>query len=388
MSRLILAIGLLLALCAAANAQDAPAASGINWANPESIASVDSDLGGFIDADLSSWAKTAQEAYAATDYAKCIRYSLALLRWDKGNSGLLYQTACCYGLLGNAELAALYLQRAVAAGYSDLGWASWDPDFAAVRGQAAFDSVFAGLQQAATDKQAGLGLETYVSATTLMRVRIHLPDGYDPAQPYPLIVGLHGYGASPENFSRLWERFPEHSAILAVPQAPYAMPQGTELGYSWLPPLDDAGPLGRQALQLTEQYICDTVAELQRRYNVSQVYLLGFSQGCALTYDTGLRHPELVDGLICFAGWLAPEWIRPGMLDSASGLPVFIGQGTQDRIIDPKESEAARDLLAQHGFDVTYFTFAGEHRVPLEAVEAAWAWIQEQMALSAETDDL
>jgi len=356
---------------AAPSAQAAP----LDWSNPDSLGPLDSDLGAFIDTDLAAWQQTAREAYNAGDYEKAIRYSLALLHCDISDSAALYQVACCYGLLGNAELAARYLERAVAAGYSDLGWASWDPDFAKVRGQAGFDTAFVELEAAADEREAKLGEPQYFDAPAFMRCRVFLPDGYDPAQSYPLIVGLHGYGASPENFAKLWERFTKHNFIFAIPQAPYAQAEGTELGYSWQPPLPDDDPLSAVAREESEQYVCSVVAGLRAKYNVTDAYLLGFSQGCAFTYTTGIKHHELFNGLMCFGGWLDDKWLTPEMIAAGKELRVFIGQGTKDRIVEPKSADLASALLKQNGYDVTLFTFDGEHRIPPEGTAAAEAWL-------------
>jgi predicted esterase len=366
---------LLVTTAVAQEAVSAPAAAPIDWSNPDSIGPLDTDLGMFVDTDLAAWQKTAQEAYSAGDYEKAIRYSLAMLHYDISDSAALYQVACCYGLLGNAELAAKYLERAVDAGFSDLGWAAGDPDFDKVRGQSAFDTVFATLQTTANDKEAKLGTPQYIEAPAFLRCRVLLPDGYDAGQAYPLIVGLHGYGANPENFAKLWERFGKHNFIFAIPQAPYAQPEGKDVGYSWTPPLPDYDPLSAVAREASEQYVCSVVADLHAKYHVTDTYLLGFSQGCAFTYTTGIKHHELFKGLLCFSGWLDDKWLTPEMIAAGKDLRVFISQGTQDRIIEPKAAELASALLKQNGYDVTVFTFDGEHRVPPEGTAAAEAWL-------------
>ena len=349
---------------------------GLDWLDPATIGPLDADLGVFADADLSAWEQAAQAAYAAADYETAIRYSLALLRWDSGDTQLLYQLACCYGLLGNAELAAKYLSRAVAAGMTDLNWASWDPDFEKVRGQAAFDSTFAALESAAAEAEAARGTVQYLNAEAFMRCRVFLPDGYDPAKSYPLVVGLHGYGASPENFAKLWTRFQKHNFIFAIPQAPYAQIEGSDIGYSWQLPVDESvDPAGRLAHEQSEAYVARVAAQLREQYHASAVYLLGFSQGCAMTYATGIKYHEQFDGLVCFAGWLDTEWLTAEQIAAAKPLRVFIGQGLQDRLIVPEESQKAYDTLKQLGYDVTLFTYEAEHRVPPEATAAAEAWL-------------
>ena len=126
---------------------------------------------------------------------------------------------------------------------------------------------------------------------------------------------------------------------------------------------------------MSEQYVAGVVAELTERYNVVEVYLMGFSQGCVMTYNVGLTYPELFSGLICFAGWLENNHFTDAQLAAASHLPVFIVQGLSDNLVEPEESYNARDTLTAHGFTVELFEFDGGHAVPEEALRAALEWI-------------
>jgi tetratricopeptide (TPR) repeat protein len=122
-------------LCAAmmttAVAQDST--TDVDWSNPDSIDVLQPDIGDFLDVDLAALEKIATDAYQAGEWEKAAKYYLALLRYDISDSGNIYNLACCYGLMGEAELAAKYLERAYRAGFTDIEHISWDPDFDSVR---------------------------------------------------------------------------------------------------------------------------------------------------------------------------------------------------------------------------------------------------------------
>jgi phospholipase/carboxylesterase len=194
---------------------------------------------------------------------------------------------------------------------------------------------------------------------------------------YPLVVGLHGYGSNPDRFITLWERFAGHDFIYAVPRAPYPFLVGKWIGYSWAKGIPGHRLMSERATTMTERYIAGVVKNLCNQYSVSDVYLLGFSQGCAFTYQAGIKNHELFDGLICFGGWLDTDWISEEAISAANSLRIFIAHGTEDRMVEYESGIKARDCLEEHGYDVTFHEFDGAHSVPEEALQAAETWMKE-----------
>jgi predicted esterase len=329
-----------------------------------------------LEFDAAALEKQATLLYQGGSYMDAARAYLALLKRDPGNAAALYNLACCYGLLGKDERAGACLKLAAQAGWSDIDWAKNDPDFALVRGMPAFDQALSGLSASRAEKQAGLGELLHFTATSYLPCRVLLPQDYDPARTYSLIVGLHGYGDNHEHFTALRKKLGDIPVIFAVPEAPYPFPQGNETGYSWMEGgKDGSDEPWKEVVRLTEKYVLDVVAGLKQRYNIGEIYLLGFSQGCGLAYMVGLDNPDVFAGLICFGGWLDTDWLSDEQLARAKALRVFIGHGTEDRMVEFKAGEAARDKLQALGYDVTFFQFAGGHRVPEEATQAAAKWL-------------
>jgi phospholipase/carboxylesterase len=110
-------------------------------------------------------------------------------------------------------------------------------------------------------------------------------------------------------------------------------------------------------------------------YRISDVYLMGFSQGCSFTYGIGLRHPDLFDGLICFAGWLDTAWVSADQVLAASQMPVVIAHGSEDQVVEYEASTTARDYLEDFGYDVLFLEFEGGHTVDADALVEAQSWL-------------
>jgi len=216
----------------------------------------------------------------------------------------------------------------------------------------------------------------YFQAPALFLCPVHLPADYDPQRSYPLVIGLHGYASSPERYHSLYYAFDDPEFIYAAPQAPYPLPMGSSLGFSWFTGEDDE-ELVNESVRLAELYVIDLIEQLQAQYNVSDVYLLGFSQGGCLAYVTGIKHRELFKGLICFACWFDPAWFDEETIATATDLPIFIAHAEDDPAVEFSKGEEARDQLEADGFDVEFLPFVGGHTLTSDALKQVEAWIEE-----------
>lgn len=217
----------------------------------------------------------------------------------------------------------------------------------------------------------------YFESATLNRCLISLPDAYDEKNTYPLVVGLHGGGGTPEKMIDLWDQISNRNFIYAVPQAPYPFVHNQDLIYDWAmwPSQDEA--LIQKATVLTEKYIQDAVQEITTLYNIRETYLMGFSQGAIFTYIIGIKHHHLFDGLICLsgpgllsplknpfvhsmgAGWLAKDFIK-----DAKHLRVMITHGKNDQAANYELGLQSKQILENHGYEVTFYDFDGGHTYP------------------------
>ena len=348
----------------------------LSWADADSIDVYDASEGDFLDNDTAALERAAWEAYGNEDWELAAQLYLAYLRYNMTDGRNMYNLACCYGLMGEAELAAVYLERAIGSGFENIEFVAMDPDFELVRDNDIFSETFDRLAQAAAEEEALSGDVIFNMAPTFLPCRMMVPDEFDPDEGNTLVIGLHGYGASPDSFIRLWERFDNPDFIYIAPQAPYPFSIGNDFGYSWDTWDEDNEDFWPQVAILTEMYVASIVENMEKQYNIDKVYLLGFSQGCGYTYMTGIHNHELFDGLICFGGWLDTDWLTDEDIDAAVALPIFIAHGTSDRMVEFESGIAARDLLLDKGFDVTFYEFDGAHTVPEEALQAAQAWME------------
>lgn len=321
----------------------------------------------------------AHDAYLEEDYEEAARLYLDLLLRNIDDSAGIYNLACCYGLMGEAELAAMYLELAVDRGFTNLPHMEWDPDFDPVREVEPFATTMDSIRAQLTRDLQTMGIPVFVRCETFYPCRLKLPEGFHPDSTYTLLVGLHGLGSNAARFTSLYDRFENPDFIFACPRAPYPLAGTSQEGYSWdVVPLDST--LSARAAPLTVDYVIEVVHQLRQSINMDDVYLLGFSQGCGLAYEVGLKNPDLFDGIICFGGWLDRDEIGDDVLLGSNSLPVFIGHGSSDRAVPFEEAIRARGILEGFGYDVAFFQFPGPHSVPGDGLKAAQEWMADPRA--------
>ncbi len=346
----------------------------VGWAQP-AVNELDPASGSFLDFPLDSVTGAANAAYQAARYNEAARLYLTALEHDITNSNDIYNLACCYGLLKQDSLAAAYLKRAFRAGFDDIGHVKQDPDFDSVRTRPAFAAVVESLAVLAESTQVRAGTEVEIEASTFVPGYVRLPAGYDSTRSYPLVIGLHGYGASPKSFAKLYERAGSPELIYVCLQAPYAFGAGRDLGYSWSTWSRDDSTIDEQSARLSSEYIADAARKLGARYRASGTWLLGFSQGCFMAYRTGITNHDLFKGIICFGGGLDTLLFGPNDYAAAKGLKVFASHGKDDRMVEFKYGTTTRDFLRRKGYDVKWAEFKGGHTVPEQQLKQAVTWM-------------
>jgi len=325
----------------------------------------------FLDTDVAAVQRQAVQAYGAKDYPKAAALFLEALRFDINNPTLLYNLACCYALMGDDANAARMLARAWRAGFRNLAHIEGDADFERVRNSPRFAATADSLSGLTAREVAG-GTVLWIDAVAQFPCWLRLPDPYDSTRTYPLVLGLHGFGSSPESFLAVREYFGATDFFFAALRAPYLAVQD---GFSWS--RRDAGPqVDATTTSATIEYIATTIREIRQRYPVSEVHLLGFSQGARTAYLAGIRHPELIDGVLAFGGWLETDLLPAGALERGKGVRVVIAHGRDDQVIAYREAVQAEAILRAAGYDLTLIPFDGAHTVGAGAVAAGWKWMR------------
>lgn len=356
---------------------------------PDSLDVHSSILWETIEADPGTFVQMAIQAYQQQNFETAAEYFIAAIQANLNNAPIvMYNLACCYGLLDRPELAGRAVLESIRAGFTDLELLEADPDFALVKE----DSIFIAyvetarielLEKMEQQSDETLGKRGYIEFPSMQFMRVQLPEDYDPDQEYRLVIALHGYGGDVTEFSLRYSAFTEQDFILACLQAPYAFLRGNRLAYSWIPhgtnqweestiPHDVRAKISSSALKLSMDLILAAAEDLTDEYNINGIVVMGFSQGGVMAYLTCINHPFLFEGIASFSGILDESLYSPGVIEEGNSLPVFAGRGSDE---DDRSLHAV-NVLSGYGYDVTLFEWEGGHFIPDESLEAFEEWMR------------
>jgi len=107
--------------------------------------------------------------------------------------------------------------------------------------------------------------------------------------------------------------------------------------------------------------------EVERGVARARIVLAGFSQGAAITLQTGLRQSEPLAGLMVLSGYLplADSLAAERALQSAR-VPILMAHGESDPVIPIGRATASRDHLQTLGYVVQWHEYPMQHSLSAE----------------------
>ncbi len=172
-----------------------------------------------------------------------------------------------------------------------------------------------------------------------------------------LMVMLHGLGDSLEGF-RWW---PEALGLPWLNHLLVNAPDRYFNGYSWFDYPDDIAPGVLRSRQLLVELLDDLRA---RGFPTEQTTLGGFSQGCLMTMDVGLRYPRRFAGLVGISGWVFElEKTVQEFSPVARQQRLLMTHGPFDPIIPFDGVKTQVPQLAAAGINVQWREFPKAHTI-------------------------
>jgi phospholipase/carboxylesterase len=172
-----------------------------------------------------------------------------------------------------------------------------------------------------------------------------------------LFVVLHGLGDSAAG----WRWLP---GALDLPEMNYLLvnaPDEYYGGYSWFEYPGDIAPGIHRSRKLLFNLLDDLRA---KNFPADQITLGGFSQGCLMSLETGLRYPHRLAGIVGLSGWVFEiENLIRDLTPVAKSQRLLITHGHFDPILPFAEVRAQAQRLKAAGLDVTWREYPKEHTI-------------------------
>ena len=208
------------------------------------------------------------------------------------------------------------------------------------------------------------------------------------AAPACAVIWLHGLGADGYDFVPVvkeLESLGAPSARYVFPHAP-TMPVTINNGFvmrAWydirtadLAHREDEA--GIRASQAAVQMLIER--EVQRGVRRGRIVLAGFSQGAAITLQTGLRQDEPLAGLVALSGYLPlADKLAAERHAASAEVHILMAHGTDDPVVPIARAIRSRDLLGSLGYRVTWHEYPMPHAVCGEEIEAIAQFLRDRL---------
>ncbi len=195
-----------------------------------------------------------------------------------------------------------------------------------------------------------------------------------------LLVALHGYGANKRQMMREARSIaPPDFAVASLQGFHQHMKEPKEkggplrYGFGWLTnfrPEDSVAVHHHALLDLINSLVDEGIADRER------IFLLGFSQTCALNYRFAFTHPESLRGVVGICGGLPGDW-ESSEIYKPTNAAVFHLQGEQDEFYPPARVAGYAEHLRQRARDVRVKSYDAEHEITQPMREDVSAWLRE-----------
>ena len=181
----------------------------------------------------------------------------------------------------------------------------------------------------------------------------------------PLLLLLHGYGSNEEDLFSFASELPDEYYVVSA-RAPYDMTYGS---YAWYAINFDAdenkfSDIGQA--RASRDIIAGFIDELISEYPIApdDVTLIGFSQGCILSYAVALSYPEKVQRVVAMSGYLNTEIAVDDFADNDfTNLKIFASHGTVDQVIPVDWARKTPAALESLNIPITYKEYPVGHGV-------------------------
>src|SRR5688500_6949652 len=206
--------------------------------------------------------------------------------------------------------------------------------------------------------------------------------------PSAAVIWLHGLGADGNDFVPIVDELDLEGAPairFVFPHAP-VRPVTINSGMMMRAWYDVRfGDLEGKSRRADERGVRESQAQVEaliereagRGIATEKIVLAGFSQGGAVTLQTGLRYPKQLDGLMALSTYLPlAETLPPQAAAATVHTPIFMAHGVYDGVIALAMGAGSMALLTGMGRAVEWHQYPMQHSVCPQEIADIAEWLK------------
>ena len=193
-----------------------------------------------------------------------------------------------------------------------------------------------------------------------------------------MLVALHGIGSNEEDLLPVAEEIAPDALVISL-RSPHKM--GID-AYSFFHV--DFRPTGnihdwedvKKNFTLLENELTYMAKKFQ--LSVSDMAVMGFSQGSIMTMGLLLQSSLPLGHYLCFSGRTLPEFADFAFQNPKVGeaRKLFLTHGIQDNVLSIEQARKSLEIVKNIKADVTYSEFVGGHGITDSIISDAKNWLQ------------
>ena len=200
-------------------------------------------------------------------------------------------------------------------------------------------------------------------------------------KPRQAIVLCHGYGGDGKDISSLarsWQRFlPD--AIFLCPNAPEICSVNPQ-GYQWYDLTSENEEVILEKSLVAEKKLSTFLDQAFDHLHLkpSNLAMVGFSQGCMIGIQVGVKKREQINCLIGYSGKVIN---KKHLSDNINSKPrIFLMHGANDTIVPPTHLLEAKEYFTNHRLKIKIKMFKNcEHRIPVEGASLGLEFLKKNL---------
>ncbi|HEY0545665.1 MAG TPA: dienelactone hydrolase family protein [Pyrinomonadaceae bacterium] len=201
----------------------------------------------------------------------------------------------------------------------------------------------------------------------------------------PLLIGLHGYGANKRQMMREARGMaPEDFAVASLQGFHQHIKEPKEeggtlrFGFGWVTnfrPQESIALHQRAVLDLIDTLVALGIADPAR------IFLLGFSQSCALNFRFAFTHTKILRGIVGICGGLPGDWETNEHYAKTAASVLYL-HGETDEFYPPARVSDYAARLKERASAVEVKSYPAGHEIVPAMRDDVRAWLQAHTVLN------
>ena len=199
-------------------------------------------------------------------------------------------------------------------------------------------------------------------------------------KPKNAVILCHGYGGDGKDISILanyWRAYLPDT-IFICPDAPEKC-AASPSGFQWFDLMDQTPEQVLAKSLIAENKLNKIIDEVKNKNNLNanQIIVGGFSQGCMISLQTGLKRKDQINSIIGYSGRIIDvEHLSKNII---SRPKIILMHGDKDQVVSIDSLLESKDFFRNHNYEIETKIFKNcEHRIPTEGSSLGLQFIKKQ----------